>query len=835
MNAKKVISVALVSLLSLSTFVPAFAADYAFKNTDTGVVYEFFDYAENVSRTIEIGTNLNKFAVEIGGKYYSAEAVNEKMAANENLTIDEAVVGLEPIDKPVEGELKVVEVSAINSTVVEIKLNQKVKSAAASNIYLGITESSVSDTNLDAITGNTGDYVVTLVDGDTIRISGKTATDVIWEDLYTNHASVMNGTGDALAISASKDVEKNKTTYIQLRNLRDVNGKLLSTVQTSFDAVDTVAPKLVSSKYDATNTKIVLTFDEPVYTQDAKFYIEDKLVSTSDVAYATGKYNVVEIALSAALDYGKYSVDAVGVLDLAGNYVLGNIHSGIVEVTKASTPDDVKAEVLEIKQTDDGKFNVFFNTTITSANVTIKNLVNNEDFKAALSGAGDPVYKLKADGSREKDKNGADIILGYNYEVEFANVGATSGAKKFEDVYNTSNEIRRTIDVTDIVAAKNGDDKSFVVDLKVDLKAPTASIVANSKNEIEADDEEIIVLFDDAPWGNGVVFGNSHATDGYDIVVKVVNKDGETKSATFNTKTDTLTITPDNKIVLDLSSKASLYDEDGDLILGEYSVILPRGIVTDNDVPNEQYRGPFQYVGGTLTVNVVDEDAKGESAPQTAQKLVSYNTTENAIYVYFIGADIDAKTATKPSNYTLAGKTLTSDSTFEYTTIKDLTAAPHSLVVTEKEGALVKIFLENNTIAKEGQYTLTVENVATKTSGAKMQPAEIQVADLKDNTAPVMTGVKITGTAQIEVTFNEAVTLETGVERNFTVNANGRTYDAESVTVKSGTGEKVIVVNTKEEFSLNPTNLSVTLDLDQNDDMFVLDTSDNKAETQNIK
>lgn len=687
-----------------------------------------------------------------------------------------------------------------------------------------------------------------LVNGDTIRISGASIYDVIWEDLYTY--AVLEGGQVALALSDTQNlqdlqnVQKNKTTYVQLRNLRGTNGKLLSTVETSFDAKDTNAPQLLTTKYNTEEQKVVLTFDEPVYIEKAKFYVDDKVVANDNVFYAEDlindayKTNVVEIYLETPLEIGEYDVDAVGILDLAGNAIKGNIHSDVVKVVKATNPS-VTPEVLDIVQTDDGKFDVLFNTTIASAKVSIKNLYTNVNFDAEitdeLGDKGRAVYKLKADGSHETDENGDKIVVGYNYEVEFANKAEdeNDGIDEFAKVYNTSTSIKRTIDVTDIVSTggKNGEDESFTKTFTLDQSAPTAVLSSADKNgNVKADDLTLTVVFPDAPWGNNVVLGK--AQNGYDIVVKIKTADGETKSVIINTAD---VVFEDNSITLDLSSETELLNEAGDkLIVGDLTVQLPRGIVTDDDVPTEQYKGPFQYIGGTLSATVVDEN-KGESAPQTAQNLVTYDDVENAIYVYFIGEDIDVASATTPANYKIAGNTLTSKSKFEFSTIKDITAVEKEGITPpdgdEKAGALVKIFLEEDTIAKAGQYTLEVKNVATKTSGAKMQLATLQVAGLLDNTSPLISGVKVTGDAQIEVTFNESIVEEVGSERNFIVTANGRKYTVDSVAIKENE-EKVLVIHTKESFGLDTSNVSITLDVDQNDDMFVLDTSNNKAKKQ---
>lgn len=88
------------------------------------------------------------------------------------------------------------------------------------------------------------------------------------------------------------------------------------------------------------------------------------------------------------------------------------------------------------------------------------------------------------------------------------------------------------------------------------------------------------------------------------------------------------------------------------------------------------------------------------------------------------------------------------------------------------------IYLPMNSVVRNGNYQLTIKNVATK-KGAKMLPTEVTVYGVTDNTQPVMSSAKVTSDNTVEVTFDETLdatplSAVTNAERNFFKGTRGR-------------------------------------------------------------
>ncbi|WP_077369459.1 hypothetical protein [Anaerosalibacter sp. Marseille-P3206] len=124
MKNKRTASLLLVMVLILSTFSSVFAAELDLKNTQTNKEYSLLDWFEDPMVLLDLNDNPQNYVIEVGEKTYNLSEITEKMQADKDLTLEEAVKDLTPVDeKPVEDELKVVEISAINATEIRVKFS----------------------------------------------------------------------------------------------------------------------------------------------------------------------------------------------------------------------------------------------------------------------------------------------------------------------------------------------------------------------------------------------------------------------------------------------------------------------------------------------------------------------------------------------------------------------------------------------------------------------------------------------------------------------------------------------------------------------------------------
>lgn len=128
----KRIALMLAVVLILASSVNVLAAEYDFHNlVDSSKSYGKLEFAASNAKRLEVGKAPSNYAIEAkDGSLYKLAEVTAKI--KEGKTFNEAIEELKPISKPSEG-LKVVEVSAINSTQAEVKFNMEVKEVKPAN------------------------------------------------------------------------------------------------------------------------------------------------------------------------------------------------------------------------------------------------------------------------------------------------------------------------------------------------------------------------------------------------------------------------------------------------------------------------------------------------------------------------------------------------------------------------------------------------------------------------------------------------------------------------------------------------------------------------------
>jgi hypothetical protein len=665
---------------------------------------------------------------------------------------------------------------------------------------------------------------------------------VIWIDKNTE--SVLT-TASALKVNADDKVVKNKIVKLQVRNVKDADKNLMDTQEKSFKAVDTEPAKIYGTTLDKDGnvvptennvTEVVVTsdedvlfmFDEPVFVgTGVQFYLDSKNITTNVTLDTTtdpsGK--TLKVAKGAGikdLTLGNHKLEAVGVEDLAGNKPVGDMHNAIIKVVE---PEDVKDEdeapvVESLEQTEEGKFVVTFKAAPkVGTKIVVKDSEGNT-VKSHVTTVANKTQEVEF-ATELTDYKGSTKLI-YTVEVTGADGGkieAATGSKK-ADKYSKTHTFKLDLAAPEVVYRAEDEDGKLVDTIFVE----------------DTDLGKIVIPFKDEPFNGKVVKGTSA-----NAVILKQHVGEETKSLTIpfaninelsdNVLTIDVVALSTTGSSIEVDAKAML-NKDGDaLVAGKYELILPRGLVKDlannaeGGVTNsKKLKGnttAIPFVGDTIRFEVKEAgQGGGVSVPQTAQDLVSYDEDHDAIIVKFVGEDIKASTAKNPANYTLAGKKLAANTYIEYETLKD----SDDKVI----GGETRIFLNKDTVVRDGNYTLKVEGVSTN-SGAKMLPVEVTVKGMKDNTRPVLESAVITGDAKLELRFSESVEIENLelAAGNFEVLVNGAVYNVKEAKVHTK-DTKLVILELRDTVDYEGKTVVVRTKADNNNDYFVRDLGGNE-------
>lgn len=741
----------------------------------------------------------------------------------------------------------------------KVEFNQKVDKTSAeklTNYYVGIGEINVTDSSIEH--NNPNLYQAKLQkDGKTVIISaatGKENTQVIWLDKNTKDDPAGSGVYTApvaLKVNGTDFVVKDKTVTIQVRNVKDADNKLMDTQEKSFKSVDLEAAKIygtvtsgtpaVVTRAENNVTEVIVTsdkdvlfmFDEPVFVgTGVQFYLDSKNITLDssdnplvllDLATdPSGKtLKVKKEAGIKDLTLGDHKFAAVGIEDLAGNKPVGDIYNAVIKVVEPKESEDTSKapEVLNVKQTEEGKFVVTFKAAPKVGTIiTVKDSEGNT-VKSLSTLAANATQEVVFATAIAEYKGNTKLI--YTVEVTGADGGKIEAA----------------------VGDKKADKYSKVHTFQLDLVAP--KVVYSTK---DADGKvidtifvkstalgKIVIPFADELFGGSVVKGTAA-----NAVILKQHIDEETKTLTIPFANIAALVSNDLTIdVADLvtngttqaikDAATAMLNKDKDaLVAGEYELILPRGLVEDTKggvagskrISDNTTIIPF--AGDTLRFEVKDAGQGGgvASVPQTAQNLVTYDSDHDAITVEFVGSDIKIATAKNPANYTLAGAKLAADTVIEYETLKNASD--------EVTGGKARIFLNKDTVALTGNYTLKVEGVSTN-SGAKMLPVSVTVSGMQDNTRPVLESAVITGDAKLELRFSESVTIQDAnlAAGNFEVLVNGERYNVKDAIVHT-TNTRLVILTLNDTIDYVGKTIIVRTKADDNTDYFVRDLSNNE-------
>lgn len=835
---KKVVSLALASVMVLGSVSMAAAAPYdlVHKTNDPAKNYSFLQFMNSNTVFNKVSGDLGNYLLTAkDGKLYSAVEVDAKINKNPGMQFDEAVVGLTPveIDKPVEGELKVVEVSAINARQIKVVFNQPVNlnsnfvtnghsARNLKNYYIGLTEdvstTSIADlsTNWEVVAGS--DYDKDTKTGKEVILQSKVAAQTIFDATH------------------ELGIQKGRMFTLEIRNVESKDGKGMNTQAFTLKSEDTIAPKVVlgQTKVLEGATTVKFKFSEPVMADastaqlaaGAEVYLNgDKLnvtaIAITDKAGTVAEASEITVTVP-ALKKGQNTFSFVGAKDLAGNFLSPNPTVITVDVVKDATTAEVP-QVLEIKQVDDNAVVFVTNVAIDTAigTIDVEKVDGTNDISIDLSSLTashtftDVTATVLADEPASSTKAA--------YKLTFTN--ATNGVGANELSYNGANTILRKFEINGL--ANNADNSKVMTNEYVKTVTFKKDIIAPTVLEVDHTANGFTIEFVDAPFNKDVKDGSGS------IVVKYV-KDGVTYSETLTqgTGAGTYTTLASNVMTLVLTTNKGL-DANGKLVAGAtYTIELPDGIVNDGvkDDPGAELdpARPHDFVGETLTYKVPGSSTD-YLVPQVSQVDVTSPTdNKNIIDIVIHGDNIDPATVTNKANYRFNGEALPQGTVIEF--YADTNGDGNA--TTNDNNIIIK--LPENAVEFAGNYPLEIKNIATK-DGYKMLDTTVTVAAW-DNYAPSIVEATITGSKTILVEFSETMTqlispADAQAVNNFTVTVDGVKYAVASIT--DSAADRVVEITTDTDFDVDA-KIVVKVSEDQNGNMVLKDAQGNKAKTSSV-
>lgn len=210
---KKRLTVLLLALVMvISSAVGVMAAPTDFVNTETGISYSLLQAASSKSIILKLASSPSAYRVlDSNGSAYSLKEVLDLIATG--LTYDQALVEANPVEE-VELELKVVEVSAITKTYVDVKFD-------------AVTEA-MEDVTIEVVDNN-GEAVevkaVDLVAGET------TATFTFTKALTEDPEGVWNVGGVIVDLDLAANLKAVYTASTQVKLLEGLNKLELTDVK----------------------------------------------------------------------------------------------------------------------------------------------------------------------------------------------------------------------------------------------------------------------------------------------------------------------------------------------------------------------------------------------------------------------------------------------------------------------------------------------------------------------------------------------------------------------------------------------------------------------------
>lgn len=399
-NIKKITSVALAATMIMGSTL-ASAAHLDLKVKETGEIKSDIDWllSDDLYLDVLLGAN-NKYLIEVNDKFYKSEEVVQIQQDNPGKDIKDLVENLESVDSPVDSELKVESVSAINLNQIKVTFNSAVEKISAENKANYSLD--LGNNTLNAKLDN-GVWTET----PTVKLQADNKSVVITLNTDTTNASQ----------TLLNQVEATLTTS----GVRSADG--MKTIPNSIDKmtlVDTTIP-VVSNVSMEGNKVIVVKFSEPVkgntVANVANYKINGVSLSSygvSGVAWdaetatarinlttglADGEYTVTTSVNNAIEDYAGLKVIAVDkkvnlvadttVATVTGVEVASDKSEVIVKFSKPLSPTSFKSGA---PLTIDG-------VDVFGSSATLKAEVENGNLKLTSNGVGTAYNSIIAPGT----------------------------------------------------------------------------------------------------------------------------------------------------------------------------------------------------------------------------------------------------------------------------------------------------------------------------------------------------------------------------------------------------------------------------------------------------
>ncbi|MEG0481329.1 MAG: Ig-like domain-containing protein, partial [Clostridium sp.] len=510
-------------------------------------------------------------------------------------------------------------------------------------------------------------------------------------------AAELNEAGTELTITAkSTEVFKGRYDVVIAKGaVTDLAGDAVEKFEATIKAEDKVAPKVVKTeKVNSSKTNIV--FSEPMKSEGTVSY---KLADGTAIDSGASGYEIVstlvgnklEVSVNGAKLINKeIVVTMVGAKDFADNLTAVNPLS--VNVTKGDK-DGVAPTVKSVKAISPVKLEIEFAEEVTG--------FAKEHISGVVVASGAEVVQDKTNKAK------------YTVEVE-----KMSGLK-FVTIAHTASVSGSNVTITDLSGEAMTKAFEARLDVVADTVAPTvksSKIVKGALDnaeylEIEMS-EDVTVVPTTGDITLAAKASKDYVTTPGNITFAVADLDpvGESKT-TFRVKLESVNF------------KAAA------LVEGTtYNVDLVEDIFADvSGNKNIAAKGAFEFTRGK----------DGIASSIDAQTVASIASASNDTITVKFGKEVDGKSATTASNYSVEGAVVEK---------AELAADLKTVTLTIKKNS--------NTFS--GARYITVDGVKTQ-SGVGMEKAHKEVITLKENVRPELVSAVLSGAQTITLTFSEGV------------------------------------------------------------------------------
>lgn len=648
-----------------------------------------------------------------------------------------------------------------------------------------------------------------------------------------------------------------QTLTIQARNIEAAKGGYIHTSQGTFVVKDDVKPTVLGVEvlypgtpgFEGLEPEVLITFSEPLFTtydadwSDFRVYIDGVIQTTDKI----GEFKIltnesVEEGTLLSFKVGDleedvdHQIKVVGAMDLNYNLQTPGTWAGKFKVVSetATDPSYTRPKVESIEQIADNMLEIVFDRKDVapvegSDSLVIKTAYWNDTEWVDLV-----VDGIESENTLDKKKT----VWTATFDAVFTKDENAEG----EFNYDGQDKMIRKVVVQNYAiggqpAGWEGQKYSKDITFINDKAAP---VVSGKYYDIAGG--VLYIEFKDDPWG-GII--EETEAEG-NVLVSMTTKAGVTYQEYVDFEdidvVDTaLTVGPkfaaNTYIAIPLDEEGKLVDNGKLIREAVYTVTLPSGLVQDvADEPEIRVRDQHPNVAGKLSISIPKADAPDAAegrVPQTAAGMIQSGRdmevedplaidwdgsatdvgsigymilpeNQNKIIVVFDG-QVEAASAVKKANYTFDGKALPLAATITYHEGPAHTEVYGNKGELGEDVGFVIITLPAGTVELTGWYEVTVKGI-TNNHGKLMLPVKTEVR-LVDNTPPKPVQLKIIGSKQLELTFDEQVLVD-GNEiddinvaiGNLIAQIGNHIYVIESITRPADGNLKKLIITVTQDF-----------------------------------